>query len=196
PARLLRDPARDERRRHRAGGGPARGRAAAVVGPDPGSGCCAVRAGPAVREAAAHDLPTPGLRGDRALQEWTDSERLFRRIMRGLDALAVVVTPLFQRGSLPYTLGMMLLVLIGLTVPVALTQTPVPTNLVLFEHPVELLVLPVAALAAVGAARSRRRLRAVFLISVTGYVVALLFLVAGAPDVATTQVLVETAMTV
>src|SRR5699024_2938818 len=73
---------------------------------------------------------------------------------------------------------------------------PVPTNLVLFEHPVELLVLPVAALAAVGAARSRRRLRAVFLISVTGYVVALLFLVAGAPDVATTQVLVETAMTV
>ena len=139
---------------------------------------------------------SPQTWGREALQEWTDSERLFRRIMRGLDALAVVVTPLFQRGSLPYTLGMMLLVLIGLTVPVALTQTPVPTNLVLFEHPVELLVLPVAALAAVGAARSRRRLRAVFLISVTGYVVALLFLVAGAPDVATTQVLVETAMTV
>src|SRR5699024_8252316 len=120
---------------------------------------------------------SPQTWGREALQEWTDSERLFRRIMRGLDALAVVVTPLFQRGSLPYTLGMMLLVLIGLTVPVALTQTPVPTNLVLFEHPVELLVLPVAALAAVGAARSRRRLRAVFLISVRGCVVALLFLV-------------------
>ena len=43
---------------------------------------------------------------------------------------------------------------------------------------------------------SRRRLRAVFLITVTGYGVALLFLIAGAPDVATTQVLVETAMTV
>ena len=53
-----------------------------------------------------------------------------------------------------------------------------------------------AALAAIGAARSRRRLRAVFLITVTGYSVAVLFLIAGAPDVATTQVLVETAMTV
>src|SRR5690625_6393934 len=67
---------------------------------------------------------SPQTWGREALQEWTDSERLFRRIMRGLDALAVVVTPLFQRGSLPYTLGMMLLVLIGLTVPGALTQTP------------------------------------------------------------------------
>jgi multicomponent Na+:H+ antiporter subunit A len=57
-------------------------------------------------------------------------------------------------------------------------------------------VLPVAVLAAIGAARSRRRLRAVFLITVTGYVVAALFLVAGSPDVAITQVLVETAMTV
>ncbi|WP_341856830.1 hydrogenase subunit MbhD domain-containing protein [Brachybacterium sp. GPGPB12] len=80
--------------------------------------------------------------------------------------------------------------------PVALTQSPPPDNLVLFQHPVELIVLPVAALAAIGAARSRRRLRAVFLITVTGYSVAVLFLIAGAPDVATTQVLVETAMTV
>ena len=130
------------------------------------------------------------------LQEWLDAERLFRRTMRGVDALAVAVTPLFQRGSLPYTLGTMLVVMIALTLPVALTQAPLPDNLVLFHSPVELLVLPVAALAAIGAARSRRRLRAVFLISVTGYGAAVLFLVSGAPDVALTQVLVETAMTV
>ncbi|HIY24301.1 MAG TPA: Na+/H+ antiporter subunit A [Candidatus Brachybacterium merdigallinarum] len=129
-------------------------------------------------------------------QEWIDAERAFRRLMRGMDALSMAVTPLFQRGSLPYTLGTMLVVMIGTAAPIALTQSPVPDNLVLFQHPVELLVLPVAALAAIGAARSRRRLRAVFLISVTGYSVAVLFLVAGAPDVATTQVLVETAMTI
>lgn len=125
-----------------------------------------------------------------------DSERAFRRVMRLVDSAAVAVTPLFQRGSLPYTLGTMLLVLIALVAPVAVSLSPVPDNLVLFHHPVELIVLPVAALAALGAARSRRRLRAVFLISVTGYAVAVLFLVAGSPDVATTQVLVETAMTV
>ncbi|MFC7375190.1 Na+/H+ antiporter subunit A [Brachybacterium sp. GCM10030268] len=133
--------------------------------------------------------------GEEALDR-IDAERGFRRLLRKIDSLSVAVTPLFQRGSLPYTLGTMLLVLIAVVVPVAITLTPVPTNLVLFHHPLELIVLPVAALAAVGAARSRRRLRAVFLISVTGYAVAMLFLVAGAPDVATTQVLVETAMTV
>ncbi|WP_422117672.1 Na+/H+ antiporter subunit A [Brachybacterium sp. UNK5269] len=125
-----------------------------------------------------------------------DAERGFRRLLRALDTVSIAVTPLFQRGSLPYTLGTMLVVLIGLVAPVALTQSPVPDNLVLFHHPIELIVLPVAVLAAIGAARSRRRLRAVFLITVTGYVVAALFLVAGSPDVAITQVLVETAMTV
>ena len=124
-----------------------------------------------------------------------DAERGFRRILRTVDKLSIIITPLFQRGSLPYTLGTMLVVLLALVAPVALTQSPLPSNLVLFQHPVELIVLPVAALAAIGAARSRRRLRAVFLITVTGCV-AVLFLVAGAPDVATTQVLVETAMTV
>jgi multicomponent Na+:H+ antiporter subunit A len=128
--------------------------------------------------------------------EALDAERGFRRMLRATDAVSIVATTLFQRGSLPYTLGTMLVVLIALVTPVALTQSPLPDNLVLFQHPVELIVLPVAALAAVGAARSRRRLRAVFLITVTGYSVALLFLVAGAPDVAITQALVETAMTV
>ena len=125
-----------------------------------------------------------------------DADRGFRRLLRGIDSLSVAVTPLFQRGSLPRTLGTMLVVLIALVAPVALTQSPTPDNLVLFQHPIELLVLPVAVLAAIGAARSRRRLRAVFLITVTGYVVAMLFLVAGSPDVAITQVLVETASTV
>ena len=125
-----------------------------------------------------------------------DAERSFRRMLRGTDSASIAVTTLFQRGSLPYTLGTMLVVLIALVVPVALTRSALPDNLVLFQHPLELILLPVAALAAIGAARSRRRLRAVFLITVTGYSVALLFLIAGAPDVATTQVLVETAMTV
>ncbi|WP_299299630.1 Na+/H+ antiporter subunit A [uncultured Brachybacterium sp.] len=133
---------------------------------------------------------------DGGLLEAFDAERGFRRILRGTDALSIAATALFQRGSLPYTLGTMLVVLIALVGPIAVTQAPLPDNLVLFQHPLELILLPVAALAAIGAARSRRRLRAVFLITVTGYSVALLFLVAGAPDVAITQVLVETAMTV
>ena len=139
---------------------------------------------------------SPQAWADGRLLEAFDAERGFRRILRGTDAVSIVATTLFQRGSLPYTLGTMLVVLIALVAPVALTQSPLPDNLVLFQHPLELILLPVAALAAVGAARARRRLRAVFLITVTGYSVALLFLISGAPDVAITQALVETAMTV
>ena len=139
---------------------------------------------------------SPETWGSETLRDLVDAERGFRRIMRGIDAVAVAVTPLTQRGSLPYTLGTMLVVLLALASPLALSSAPLPGNLVLFHQSVELLVLPVAVLAALGAVRARRRLRAVFLISVTGYATALLFLTAGAPDVAATQVLVETAMTV
>lgn len=130
------------------------------------------------------------------IEEWVDAEKTFRRLMRGTDRIAVAVTGLFQRGSLPYTLGTMFVVLIALTVPVALQLGALPTNLVWFFHPAEALVLVIAALGAIGAARSRRRLRAVFLVTVTGFVVAVLFLMWGAPDIATTQVLVETLLTV
>ncbi|MCG7308393.1 Na+/H+ antiporter subunit A [Brachybacterium sp. ACRRE] len=125
-----------------------------------------------------------------------DAERGFRAIMRAVDGLAILVTPLYQRGSLPFTLGTMLVVTIALAAPILIWQNPVPDNLVPFVTPVEILLLVVAAVAAIGAARARRRLRAVFLITVTGYVVAVYFLLAGAPDVAMTQVLVETMMTV
>ncbi|MCS6712205.1 Na+/H+ antiporter subunit A [Brachybacterium sp. EF45031] len=130
------------------------------------------------------------------LGDLVDAERGFRRLMREVDRVAVEVTPVFQRGSLPLTLGTMLLVLIALTVPTTLGALPVDNRLVLFHHPAEPLLFALATLGAIGAARSRRRLRAVFLITVTGYVAAMFFLLAGAPDVATTQVLVETASTV
>src|SRR5699024_7585225 len=51
-------------------------------------------------------------------------------------------------------------------------------------------VLTVAAAAAT--VRSRRRIRAVLLAGATGYGTALLFMLHGAPDLALTQVLIET----
>ncbi|WP_165831747.1 Na+/H+ antiporter subunit A [Brachybacterium endophyticum] len=125
-----------------------------------------------------------------------DAERGFRGLMRAVDSIAVLVTPLYQRGSLPFTLGTMLVVIIAMAAPILFWQNPLPDNFVPFMRPVEILLLVVAAIASIGAARARRRLRAVFLITVTGYVVALYFLLAGAPDVALTQVLAETMMTV
>ena len=56
----------------------------------------------------------------------------------------------------------------------------------------QLVVAAIIVVAAVLTARSRRRLKAVMLVGVTGYGTAMLFLLHGAPDLALTQVLVET----
>ncbi len=57
----------------------------------------------------------------------------------------------------------------------------------LFDTPAQLLTGVVMAVAAVVAASSRGRLRAVMLVGVTGYGVAVLFLLHGAPDLALTR---------
>ena len=61
-----------------------------------------------------------------------------------------------------------------------------------FDTPAQLLVGVIMAAAAFLTATSRGRLRAVMLAGVTGYGVAVLFLLHGAPDLALTQTLVET----
>ena len=56
----------------------------------------------------------------------------------------------------------------------------------------QVVVAVIIVVAAVLTARSRRRLKAVVMVGVTGYGTAMLFLLHGAPDLALTQVLVET----
>src|SRR5699024_3900656 len=92
--------------------------------------------------AAAQKRLSPQTWADGGLLGAADAERGFGRMLRATAAVSIVVTTLFQRGSLPYTLGTMLVALIALVTPVALTQSPLPDNLVLFQHPLELIVLP------------------------------------------------------
>lgn len=132
---------------------------------------------------------------DGALMEWLDAERMFRRTLRTTDALAVAITPYFQRGSLPFTLGTAFVVLI-VAVAYPIFRLDIRNNLLLFHNPAELLLLALAIAATIGAVRSRRRLRAVLLVSLSGYISALYFSFWGAVDVATTQLLVETVVTV
>ncbi|QEU11273.1 Na+/H+ antiporter subunit A [Dermabacter vaginalis] len=131
-----------------------------------------------------------------ALGRWCDAERLFRASMREVDSLAVRTTAFFQRGSLPVHLGTIFLVFVVMLAGAIAFTGKAPDNLVLFAHPAEIAVVGFAGLAALGAARARRRLRAALLISGTGFGVALLFMMYGAPDVAATQLFVESMMTV
>ncbi|MGH3423720.1 MAG: Na+/H+ antiporter subunit A [Nocardioidaceae bacterium] len=120
-----------------------------------------------------------------------DAERAYHACMRGVDRLAVEVTARTQRGSLPIYLGVILVVVV--VIPgAALVMNRDWGPVVAYDNPAQAVVAVLMAAAAVMTVRSRRRLRAVLLVSVSGYGTAMLFLLHGAPDLALTQVLVET----
>ncbi len=121
-----------------------------------------------------------------------DADRVYRRLMRRLDDIATDVTALTQRGSLPFYLGVILVVLVLGPGLVLIVQTSWPTQLAAWDRPAQLLAVALIAVASVLAARARRRLKAVVLVGIVGYGNAALFLLHGAPDLALTQVLVET----
>ncbi len=121
------------------------------------------------------------------------AETGYRLLMRSLDRVSLEVTGAVQRGSLPLTLGLImttLVVLVGGSL--LLGGAPWPTEVTWFASPAHLGIAVVAVVAALAAVRSRRRLRGVFAVGVTGYATALIFVLHGAPDLALTQVLVET----
>ncbi len=121
-----------------------------------------------------------------------EAEEAYQRTMRGIDRLAVEVTARTQRGSLPVYLGSILLVVVVLPGSALMMLREWPASVRLADTPAQLLVGGLIVVAAVLAASSRGRLRAVMLVGVTGYGVAMLFLLHGAPDLALTQTLVET----
>lgn len=119
------------------------------------------------------------------------SEEIYHRGLRGIDRVAVEVTARTQSGSLSVYLGIILTTLIVLAT-YAMLQINIWPNYRLWDSWPQVIIAGVMILAGVMAAGSRGRIRALLLVGVTGYGVALLFALHGAPDLALTQVLVET----
>ncbi len=127
-----------------------------------------------------------------AMPRVPEADRVYRRFMRRLDDVAADVTALTQRGSLPVYLGGILVVFV-VTVGVPLIAwNELPGTTRTWDRPAQAVVGAFVVVAAMLVARARRRLKAVILLGVSGYGVAALFLLHGAPDLALTQVLVET----
>ncbi|MFG1883103.1 Na+/H+ antiporter subunit A [Micromonospora sp. NPDC049102] len=109
------------------------------------------------------------------------------------DRFAIGVTGTTQRGSLPQYLGIILVTLVLLPGGAMLAAGPWRARLPLWDNPLQPVVVAVIAVAALLAVGARRRLTAMLLVGVTGYGTAMLFIMGGAPDLALTQFLVETA---
>ncbi|WP_166866586.1 Na+/H+ antiporter subunit A [Salinibacterium sp. ZJ70] len=131
---------------------------------------------------------------------WSTAPRMLRftasdvyfAIVRGIDRLSVATTRITQRGSLPVYVGTIFIVLIAAESTALLASPEWRADFDAWHDPVQLVVAPLMIVAGVLAVRARKRYTSVVLVSVTGLGMVTLFASSGAPDLALTQILVET----
>lgn len=111
-----------------------------------------------------------------------------RSVLRGADRLTGVV----QHGSLPVYLAVTLVTAVALPIPALVAARGLDVSLTVAESPLQAVVVGIVVAAALAVAVARRRFTAVLLVGCVGYGVAVLFVIQGAPDLALTQLLVET----
>lgn len=119
-------------------------------------------------------------------------DRAYVRSLWLLNRTADRITGIVQSGSLPVYLAVILGTVV--TVPTLVWLTDWEGNLALpiANGVAEVVLSAIAVAAAVAAARATRRLAAVLSLGAVGYAIAGLFVTFGAPDLALTQLLVET----
>ncbi|MGW8482550.1 Na+/H+ antiporter subunit A [Microbacterium sp. NPDC055903] len=113
-------------------------------------------------------------------------------VIRGVDRLSVLTTTLTQRGSLPVYVGTIFVVVVVAEITALLASDVQQLNLSGWHTPTQLVVAPIMAAAGIFAVQARKRYTGVVLVSVTGLGMVVLFATSGAPDLALTQILVET----
>lgn len=131
---------------------------------------------------------------------WSTAPRLlpftapdgYNAVMRVVDRASVVATRVTQRGSLPVYVGTIFVVLVASEATALLATPQWRTALTAWHDPVQLAIAPIMIVAGILAVRARKRYTAVVLVSVTGIGMVTLFAISGAPDLALTQILVET----
>lgn len=109
-----------------------------------------------------------------------------------IDKLAIRLTSLTQRGSLPFYLAVILGVFVFAVGGTVIVTGNLPDRFVLATSAVQYPIAILMILAALFALRARTRFQSVVLVGVTGYGMAAIFALHGAPDLALTQTLVET----
>ncbi|WP_394248639.1 Na+/H+ antiporter subunit A [Arthrobacter pityocampae] len=122
-----------------------------------------------------------------------EAEVVYRGLIGVLDDVAVWVTGRTQRGSLSFYLFVILTT--AVVTPLAalvLFDAPLPTEIMIAESPAQVVAALVIIVGIVAALRSTKRFMAVLMVGITGYGMAAIFALQGAPDLALTQMLVET----
>jgi multicomponent Na+:H+ antiporter subunit A len=112
--------------------------------------------------------------------------------LRGVNHLANRVTGIVQNGSLSAYIGVILATTVGLAGWRLVPAWRFPAGLVPASSVVQATVAGLVIAGAIGTARANRRMAAVLWLGTVGYSVGVLMVLQGAPDLALTQMLVET----
>ncbi|HVM15768.1 MAG TPA: hydrogen gas-evolving membrane-bound hydrogenase subunit E, partial [Egibacteraceae bacterium] len=133
-------------------------------------------------EALQEGLPSP-----------PGSLEAYNATILGVRVLAARTAAITQSGSLPLYLTVILLVaVIAPTTALLAGGSPHLTTARFADSPLQVVAVAAALAAGVAAVRSTRRFAAVLALGAVGYAVVALFALHGAPDLAFTQLLIET----
>lgn len=117
---------------------------------------------------------------------------VYNLALRGVARVSVATTALTQRGSLPIYVGTVFVVMVAAEGTALVAGAPWETRVAAWQSPAQLAVAPVMVIAGIVAVVARKRYTGVVLVSATGLGMVVLFATSGAPDLALTQILVET----
>lgn len=116
----------------------------------------------------------------------------YNLVLRVIARAAVWTTTFTQRGSLPVYVGTIFVVFVAAEGTALLASPQWRIDLDPWQTPMQVVVAPIMIIAGLVAVRARKRYTGVVLVSVTGLGMVLLFATSGAPDLALTQILIET----
>nr|MCU0261196.1 DUF4040 domain-containing protein [Ilumatobacteraceae bacterium] len=122
------------------------------------------------------------------------TEQAFLSGLKGTTAFATGLTARVQHGSLPLYLAVVITTVLVLPVAVLVGAGFEWPELV--DAAVQVPLVAIIVGGAVGAALMRRRIAAALMLGAIGYAMAGLYIVQGAPDLALTQLAIETLFTV
>lgn len=125
-----------------------------------------------------------------------NADRIYDATLRGMDTASNRLTGFVQRGSLPLTQTIILVCFALLPTAALIMGSRAELDVVAWSSPWQILVGVVMVPAAIAVIIMRNRLAATLLVGVTGYGVGVIFALQGAPDLALTQILVETLLLV
>lgn len=121
-----------------------------------------------------------------------DADEAYDKVLHFFRTLSLRITASTQRGSLMINLGVIFAVLTVMPMVALIMGDRPEVHMVVAETPWQAVAAAIIVVMAIAATRTNNRLSGVIMVGVTGYSIAMIFALHGAPDLALTQVLVET----